>query len=729
MDNPFRIRNGLEFTPQSTPPANGVDGDIYYDTVLGLQQWVSGAWGPIGGGGGGQGGINFVTLNSSWSPSNIDNSTADNSIGDWIAYANPPGPTPTDMVSVVGSTVVLANQSVINTNMGFSTNVYRLGQTFDPAFNGPVTSVTAQLHYGFGSGATGNLVAEIYSDSAGVPGSLLATSSNFDVSVLTGSFVTYTFTFSSCPTLNNGTTYHLIFDPSGITFSGSVIEMGAAVSDPYPGGVSEISGDSGATWTPDPTVDMTFEIFSTGVGVTNVTITRTTTVGQVLDGSGSFLITKDAANRQGQGVSVTGFIPLGYRDQTANISFAYKVISGSISPGDLQVFAYDVTNSTLLIPTNNDVTGTGGIAQMTVFIPLTCAEIRVGFHFASVSATAVTLSFDDFIVSIAGGVGMIPALTDPVDFTSTWYDTSGAGPLTKGTATVDKASYRRVGRYALIKIALETTTAGSGTVVGDLLLRMPAGLVIDTTVGAIVLNASSGVSYPGNIFGQVGHGYGYLQNTPHQLIPIPYDVNNLRIGFNLPTPDFFLQDSDWSSYSNLSLNLDIIVPIVGWTALTIPPGAITVSAGANISVGVVGTNYTITSSVPSSVPRWEKYNIDYTQFLSGTLIDLQDSEITIDVLPAKTVLGPTFMVVNTPFSGGGISSASLSDMGPTGNIVYGNLFISTPMPKIAIGSTAQTVLVNIVGTTNFDLVLTVDTLISDLTAGNFDLYVLRSTLP
>lgn len=46
----IKVRNGITFTPQSTPPANPVDGDVYYDSALGLQLRKNGVWTSAGGG-------------------------------------------------------------------------------------------------------------------------------------------------------------------------------------------------------------------------------------------------------------------------------------------------------------------------------------------------------------------------------------------------------------------------------------------------------------------------------------------------------------------------------------------------------------------------------------------------------------------------------------------------------------------------------------------------------
>lgn len=137
----------------------------------------------------------------------------------------------------------------------------------------------------------------------------------------------------------------------------------------------------------------------TGGSATSLTLSRTVTVGEILDGSASFKVVKTATNAQGQGVSALGNIPLGYRGQTATITMPFKILSGSIATGDLKLFIQDVTNSTIITPSNNDIPATGGLITASFIVPATCAQFRIGIHFATTSATAVTFSFDDVIVA------------------------------------------------------------------------------------------------------------------------------------------------------------------------------------------------------------------------------------------------------------------------------------------------------------------------------------------
>lgn len=224
-----------------------------------------------------------------------------------------------------------------------------------------------------------------------------------------------------------------------------------------------------------------------------VTITRTTTVGQVLDGVGSGLLTKSAANRQGQGVSVLASVPLGYRGQSATISIPYKVVSGSISSGDLNIFIWDVTNNALVTPSNNGVLGTSGIVQANFTVPSTCAQLRIGFFFSTTSATAVTLSFDD--------VNINPSTIVLAPFATDWKNDLSWTFSGVGTASGINVFYRRIGDSMEVQGTFTTGTPTGST----FQINFPSGYSIDTTklptnasdVGEIIiLYTGSPASFP-----------------------------------------------------------------------------------------------------------------------------------------------------------------------------------------------------------------------------------------
>ncbi len=163
-------------------------------------------------------------------------------------------------------------------------------------------------------------------------------------------------------------------------------------------------------------------------GAPTVTFTRSTV--SPLEGKASAILTKDAANRQGEGASYdftldpayTGTIP-----QNMVIEFFYSTggtfVSGAAS--DVQVYVYDVTNSTLITPTTTFIGASPGRFQST-FLPVAGASsYRLIFHVATTSAAAWTLKVDKISIhepaSVfnTSGISSVATLTTGNGFGST----------------------------------------------------------------------------------------------------------------------------------------------------------------------------------------------------------------------------------------------------------------------------------------------------------------------
>lgn len=232
-----------------------------------------------------------------------------------------------------------------------------------------------------------------------------------------------------------------------------------------------LSYDDGANSIP---IDMT------GGSPSVVTLSRTATGGEILNGTASFKIVKTASSAQGEGAACVGYVPLGYRGQQCMISFAHKIISGSIVDGDVGIYVYDVTNSNLLTPNNNSLIGSNNVNKMDVYIPATCAQIRIGFHFKSTSTTAVTFTWDDIQIG-PQEVVYGPSMTDAQEYTpstqglgtptniSFWHKQIGDvvrvwGTLTTGTVTAAEA---RIG-LPLSMVTDSTKVSSLGTIVGTM---------------------------------------------------------------------------------------------------------------------------------------------------------------------------------------------------------------------------------------------------------------------
>jgi hypothetical protein len=229
-------------------------------------------------------------------------------------------------------------------------------------------------------------------------------------------------------------------------------------------------------------------------GTSSLTLSRTTTAGEILNGAASFKLVKGAVNEQGEGVSCVFNVPPAYQGKNATISIPFKVLSGSLVSGDLKVFVYDVTNSTLITPFNNDVVGSSGTIKATFPTAASAAtpanqQYRLGLYFASTSTTAVTLVFDDV------EVGPVQVAHGPVISRGETYTPTLTG---FGTTTVNKFIWRQSGEWLEIEGSFVAGTPTASTAA----LTLPNGYTWDTSyytdrhvVGFAGRNASQATSW------------------------------------------------------------------------------------------------------------------------------------------------------------------------------------------------------------------------------------------
>lgn len=210
-------------------------------------------------------------------------------------------------------------------------------------------------------------------------------------------------------------------------------------------------------------------------GSPTVTWTRSTTT--PLRGTADFNFTKDAANRQGEGVAYAFTLDSADKGKVISISFDYEYISGTYSNGtsstdsDLTVYLYDVTNSQVIQPVNHKIAGvvSGAVGKHTAHFQTSASGTSYRFivHVATTSASAYVVAFDNFFVGPSINVMAAP-LTDPITFTPTgsW-----------STNTTYTGQYWRVGKHmkGWVKLAL----AGAPTS-ATLTVNLPSGFSIDT---------------------------------------------------------------------------------------------------------------------------------------------------------------------------------------------------------------------------------------------------------
>jgi hypothetical protein len=167
-------------------------------------------------------------------------------------------------------------------------------------------------------------------------------------------------------------------------------------------------------------------------GSPNVTFTRSTS--SPLRGTASFLFTKDAANRQGQGASYNFTIASADVSKTLQISFDFEALSG-YATNDMRAYIYDVTNAVLITPAAVDIAAAKYQFQ-TTFVASTSTSYRLILHVASTNATAYTARFDNVVVG--------PQLLSLGSAMSDW---TSFVPVTQGFGTISSTSmsFTRVG--------------------------------------------------------------------------------------------------------------------------------------------------------------------------------------------------------------------------------------------------------------------------------------------
>lgn len=296
-----------------------------------------------------------------------------------------------------------------------------------------------------------------------------------------------------------------------------------------------------------------------GTGGSPVTaIARTSTGGEILRGGASFKWAKSAANRQGEGFSFDIAVDPAEKLVSTSIpvSFDYFTSSGYAS-GDMQVFVYDIANSTLLSVFDPDGLNGALVANTTFrrftgrfFTTAGSGSYRVIVHTATTSAVAYNLFTDNWVV---GGGQLVPGFvgTPTVSFTPTL--------LNAWTNTTLTGNWYRVGEYMVITYKLQTTGTPTGT---SLSFNMVPGYTVDNNK---LLSVGDGMKVGIGGFYQTGIVDGSLEafinyNAGSSYFNASY-INSVTSGATTqvsPTaPVAFSNHPDY-------IWLTVRVPIVGW---------------------------------------------------------------------------------------------------------------------------------------------------------------------
>lgn len=301
-------------------------------------------------------------------------------------------------------------------------------------------------------------------------------------------------------------------------------------------------------------------------GSPTVTFTRSTS--SPLEGLGSFLFTKDAANRQGQGVSYDFTIDQAYKAKVLSIELDYQVVSGTFAAGssstdsDLIVYLYDVTNSTLIEPSSikllsNSTTFTDRF-KSTFQTSATGTQYRLIIHCATNSASAYVVKFDNISVSPSNYIFGTP-ITD-------WQSFIPTGSFT--TNTTYTGLYRRVGDQAEIQYKL--SFAGAPNAVANTILNLPAGLsmnldkLIDTTAASSLIVDNTSVLW--DLSGTANYKLSGNVNNSTSIVLSQVKTVTGTNPVNVVSGNSVTNTSPVTIASGDSIIVKIRVPIVGWSS-------------------------------------------------------------------------------------------------------------------------------------------------------------------
>jgi hypothetical protein len=326
-------------------------------------------------------------------------------------------------------------------------------------------------------------------------------------------------------------------------------------------------------------------------GSPTLTATRTTT--NPLRGNGSLLLTKDAANRQGEGASLDFTIErsdaiVSLRQE---ISFEFEASAAFVTgdSADLGVYIYDVDQSTLINVTDTNInTLSGSYLSTWDVVDTTSRSYRLILHVQTTNASAWTLKLDQFKIGpqskIIGFAG-----SDAESLTT-------VSNLTSNIQAEGGYHWRR-GDLITVQSSIEFSGVNTDGVVQP---TIPSGLSVDTAKIFSSFTVSNGdhsvigewrivdeSTAANNASGPVVYD--------HTLgaIALSQDGSNTTVDTSSNSP-ITIADGDTISW-------EFTVPISGWSS------NISIGKGSTFKISNYLVNGTRVTSTPSALGEYRTY--------------------------------------------------------------------------------------------------------------------------
>jgi hypothetical protein len=248
-----------------------------------------------------------------------------------------------------------------------------------------------------------------------------------------------------------------------------------------------------------------------------VTTTWTRSTSSPLRDTASFLLSKDAANRSGEGAAYAFTIDAADKSKTLSISFDVDATDTDYVDDDIYVWVYDVTNATLITPAFQKVKKAAYTFQ-TTFVATTSTSYRLLIHYTGTNAAAVDVKFDNVQVGPQNVVQGVPYETRDVSSLITFP--SGWGSVTEKVIHMTRM---------VDKVRLQGSFRMGTAAAANAYIELPSGLTIDTTRHGTSTNRS----YLGdmavlratsdqNIWSSQNGGHGYFDGTNTNRIYFAY---------------------------------------------------------------------------------------------------------------------------------------------------------------------------------------------------------------
>lgn len=294
------------------------------------------------------------------------------------------------------------------------------------------------------------------------------------------------------------------------------------------------------------------------------TITFTNNTVNALRTGGDWLITKTAANSQGQGIAYEFTIEEGDKNKVFDITFNLKTSANYVT-GDMGVYIYDVDNS-VIINTNNVNIAQGQGKYLGKFFATGALNYRLLFHIQTTNANAYTVQLDNIraeqekrVTSFAGS----DWIAFPSVAAGTLITATTTAP-TYGTVAQNVAYWRRVGDSMEIMWDYRQTTAGTAGS-GTYLFNLPPGFTIDTSRLAVNTSFTQSIVGWWDVRDGVGPNRGRGRVGVYSTTQLWVDGSHNSsggVGLGVWNSAYF----QFSISADLSYSIRATIPISGWSS-------------------------------------------------------------------------------------------------------------------------------------------------------------------